>query len=144
MKQSAAKTLAVAALGAAFAAAAAGTATAAPAGLPEPSLDSVAGAVPVGDTLTKLPAGAPESLAGAQGALQEGLATAPGTLQGAGQRALAPEAPTDLVGSLLGGLPVNSLTKVLPGGGLPTDAVTGGLPTGGLPTGGLPVGTGLI
>ncbi|MFK4225253.1 hypothetical protein [Streptomyces sp. NPDC019890] len=62
MKQSAAKSLGVAALGAAFAAAAAGTASAAPAVLPAPapSLDSVAGVLPVQDALTHaLPTGQP-------------------------------------------------------------------------------------
>ncbi|MFH8614178.1 ATP-binding protein [Streptomyces sp. NPDC017979] len=116
MKQSAVKTLGVTALGAAFAAAAAGTAAAAPAALPAaPSLDTVTSVVPVQDTLTQLPAGAPDSLSGAQNALTESASTLPGTLQGAGERVLGGKgASGDPVSGLLGGLPVGGLT----GGGL--------------------------
>ncbi|MEU5398729.1 ATP-binding protein [Streptomyces sp. NPDC005963] len=119
MKQSAAKSLGVVALGAAFAAVAAGSAVAEPAPFPDSatSLDTVGNVVPLKDTLTKLPAGA-EVLSGGQRALIESTATLPGTLQGAGQRVLAPEASKDVVGSLLGGLPVAQLTKALPTGGL--------------------------
>ncbi|MGV9311515.1 ATP-binding protein [Streptomyces sp. NPDC003691] len=118
MKQSAVKTLGAAALGVAFAAAAAGTASAQPAlSDSATSLDSITGALPVQEALTQLPTGAPESLSGAQGALTESASTLPGTLQGAGQRVLAGElVGGDPLGSLLGGLPLGS---ALPGGGLP-------------------------
>ncbi|GGZ18793.1 hypothetical protein GCM10010387_09240 [Streptomyces inusitatus] len=130
MKQSAARTLGVAALGAAFVAAGAGAATAAPAPFPDSatSLDTVSSTLPATELLSSVPAG-PESLAGAQSALTTSTATLPGTLQGAGQRALAPGAPTEAVTGLLGGLPVGQLTQTLPAGGLPT----GALPTAGLP-----------
>ncbi|MGW6459734.1 ATP-binding protein [Streptomyces sp. NPDC055078] len=113
MKQSAVKTLGVAALGAAFAVTAAGAATAAPS-LPDPAapLDTVTSAVPVQETLTKLPAGAPESLTGGQAALTESVSTVPGTLQGAANRVA--KSPTDPVTSLLGGLPVGDLTAGVP------------------------------
>ncbi|MFI1013761.1 ATP-binding protein [Streptomyces sp. NPDC020965] len=116
MKQSAAKTLGAAALGAAFAVGAAGAASAEPAALPDSatSLDTITGLVPAQGLLKKLPAGGPETVAGVQAALIESAATLPGTLQTAGQRALAPESPTEVVTALLGGLPVDSLTKGLP------------------------------
>ncbi|MFI2208855.1 ATP-binding protein [Streptomyces sp. NPDC020141] len=132
MKQSAAKTLGVAALGVAFAAAGAGAASAAPAPLPDSatSLDTVSSVLSAQDLLTTLP-GASESLTGAQGALTQSAATLPGTVQGAAQRTLAPGAPTEAVTGLLGGLPVGQLTQTLPTGGLPVPA--GGLPVvGGL------------
>lgn len=83
MKQSAAKTLGVAVVGAAFAAAAAGTAAA----VPVP--DSVPGVVPVHDALTKLPAGAPQALPTDQavdpvGGLLGGLPLAGGLPAGGG------------------------------------------------------------
>ncbi|GLF94253.1 hypothetical protein [Streptomyces yaizuensis] len=124
MKQSAARTLGVAALGAAFAAAAAGTAVAAPAPTPAPSLeevtslDAVTSAVPVQKVVSKLPAGAPQTLAGAQastqGALVESASTVPATLGTAATRAVAPGAPQEVLGSLLGGLPVGELGKLAP------------------------------
>ncbi|MEU6122431.1 ATP-binding protein [Streptomyces sp. NPDC047123] len=93
MKKSAAKTLGVAALGAAFAAAGAGAANAAPAApaIPDPSaaLGPVSSLLPVGDAVKALPAGANESLAAGQGALGGGLGGAKGPAAG-----------------LLGGLPV--------------------------------------
>jgi hypothetical protein len=118
MKQPAVKTLGVAVLGAAFAATTAGAATAAPVALPGPaaSLGTVTGALPVQGVLTKLPAGAPESLAGGQAALTQSASTLPATLQGAGQRVLAGEA-TEPVQQLLGGLPVGDLAKGLSTGG---------------------------
>ncbi|WP_199549201.1 ATP-binding protein [Streptomyces sp. N35] len=121
MKQSA-KTLGVAALGAAFAAAGAGTASAAPA-LPDPAqaVGAVTQDLPVGQVTKTLP-GASEAVDAGQGALTNGLSTAKPTLE----KSLP--ADTDPVAGLLGGLPV---------GGLPT----GGLPTGGLPVDGLPVST---
>ncbi|MFI6287134.1 ATP-binding protein [Streptomyces sp. NPDC051018] len=118
MKQSPAKTLGVAVLGAAFAATAAGTASAAPASLPEAatSLDTVTSVLPVQESLTKLPAGA-ESLAGGQAALTQAAGTVPGTLQGAAHRVLSAEA-TEPVAALLGGLPAGDLAQGLPVGGL--------------------------
>ncbi|MDT0398876.1 MULTISPECIES: ATP-binding protein [Streptomyces] len=87
MKQSAAKTLGVAALGAAFAAAGAGAAGAAPA-LPDaaPALDTVTQAVPAEKVTTALP----ES--------ENALAT--------GQELASPAAPAT---GLLGGLPLQNL-----------------------------------
>ncbi|MFE7131633.1 ATP-binding protein [Streptomyces sp. NPDC057638] len=117
MKHTAAKTLGTAVLGAAFAAACAGTAAAAPAPLPDSagSLNSVAQLVPAGpQALSALTSTAPQALAGAQTAVTQGLATAPETLQGATQKATQPEAPKDLLGSLLGGLPVGQVTQGLP------------------------------
>lgn len=115
MKQSAAKTLGVAALGAAFAAAGAGAANAAPAGVPDPAaaLGPVSSVVPVGG-LT----GATESLSAGQSALDSGVkAAAPTVAQAAPQllgdktsRAAAakpkPKKPASPVSGLLGGLPL--------------------------------------
>lgn len=131
MKQSA-KTLGVAALGAAFAAAGAGTASAAPA-LPDPAqaVGAVTKDLPVGQVTKTLP-GATEAVDAGQGALTNGLSTAKPTLE----KSLP--ADTDPVAGLLGGLPVGGL----PTGGLPVDGLpvsTGGLPVQGLPAvGGLP------
>ncbi|MEU6391490.1 ATP-binding protein [Streptomyces sp. NPDC046939] len=114
MKQSAAKTLGVAALGAAFAVAGAGAASAA-------SLPDVAGTVtgltsglPLDQAAGSLPVGGPEALHGAQSAVNNGLTT----VQPVAQQLLENGDP---VGDLLGGLPTNSLpTKGLPvGGSLP-------------------------
>ncbi|MFD3515267.1 ATP-binding protein [Streptomyces sp. NPDC058657] len=115
MKQSAAKTLGVAALGAAFAATAAGSASAAPA-LPDAAgaLGSVTSVLPVGQVASVLPAGSPEALAAGQAALGQITTTAPAALSQATDKA-------DPVGGLLGGLP----TKGLPAGGLPTGALPG-------------------
>ncbi|MGW4030028.1 ATP-binding protein [Streptomyces sp. NPDC004838] len=122
MKQSAVKTLGVAVLGAAFAATAAGVASAESAAIPDPatSLDTVTSTVPVQGALTQLPAGASESLTGGQGALTESAATLPGTLQGAGQQVLAadPASVVQPVQGLLGGLPAGDLAKGLPISGL--------------------------
>ncbi|GGT11344.1 hypothetical protein GCM10010271_12590 [Streptomyces kurssanovii] len=111
MKQSAAKTLGVAALGAAFAAAAAGTASATPA-VPDPTgaLGNVSTTLPLNEVTEKLPAGAGAVAATTQGAVAEAV----------------PAGAADPVSGLLGGLP-------LAGGG-PLGAL-GGL-TGGLPIGG--------
>ncbi|MFF8276540.1 hypothetical protein ACF05T_10605 [Streptomyces lateritius] len=115
MKQSAAKKLGVAALGAAFVAAAAGTASAAPSVPAAPdALGLVTQTVPLGDGLTELPDGVASSLAGGEGALGQGL--------GNGVRGL-PNVAGEATESL------------------PLDAVTGGLantPVGGL-LGGLPI-----
>ena len=120
MKQSAAKTLGVAALGAAFAAAGAGAANAAPA-VPDASqaLGTVSQGLPT-ENLTKALPGAGEALAQAQPALGAGLAAA----QPAAQRVRA-DGPTAPVAGLLGGLPIG---KVLPGGGAGTGV--NGLPLG--------------
>ena len=123
MKQLSAKTLGVAALGAAFAATAAGSAVAAPA-LPDAAgaLGTVTSALPVDQAAMVLPPGAPEALKAGQDALGKSAATAPASatqaLPTGGDKA-------DPVSGLLGGLPAK---------GLPT----GSLPTSGLPTGGLP------
>jgi hypothetical protein len=112
MKQSAAKTLGVAALGAAFAAAAAGTASAAPAPFPDsaPSLDTVTEIAPVQEAVTKLPAGAPESLAGSGTALTNAVtksaSTLPVALQETAYKVLPTTDKVDPLSSLLGGLPI--------------------------------------
>ncbi|MFG2717283.1 hypothetical protein ACGFW5_03105 [Streptomyces sp. NPDC048416] len=93
MKQSA-KTLGVVALGAAFAAAAAGTASAAPA-LPMGAVSTVAAGTPLGLVSKALPAVAPESLTGPKGQ------------------------SSDPVAGLLGGLPTGPVASNLAGGGLP-------------------------
>ncbi|MFI0237136.1 ATP-binding protein [Streptomyces sp. NPDC016845] len=113
MKQSAAKTLGVAALGAAFAVAGAGAANAA-------AIPDVAGTVtgltsglPLDQVTGSLPAGGPEALHGAQNAVNNGLTT----VQPVVQQLAESDDPVD---SLLGGLPTNSLpTDSLPTKGLP-------------------------
>ncbi|MFI7010113.1 ATP-binding protein [Streptomyces sp. NPDC050145] len=112
MKQSAVKTLGVAALGAAFAAAGAGAANAAPA-LPDATgaLGSVSSVLPVEQAASTLPAGTPQAVSAAQGAV------------GSGVTALQP-----------------TVAKVTEGGD-PVSGLIGGLPVGqGLPTSGLPIG----
>lgn len=117
MKQSAAKTLGVAALGAAFAAVGAGAANAAPA-VPDTAtaLDTVTHTLPAENVAKALP-GAGEALAQGQGALGAGVAAA----QPVAAKVLA-NGPTAPVAGLLGGLPPQ------------------GLPTHGLPVNGLPLG----
>ncbi|MEV5316458.1 ATP-binding protein [Streptomyces sp. NPDC052687] len=118
MKQSAAKTLGVAALGVAFAAAGAGAANAAP------SLADTTGTV-LDIANRTLPAeNVDRTVPGASGALAQGQ-----TVLEAGGRAAQPaaeqllaEGPTGPAAHLLGGLPVQ------------------GLPTHGLPVNGVPVG----
>ncbi|MES4888415.1 ATP-binding protein [Streptomyces sp. NPDC096012] len=127
MKQSAAKTLGVAALGAAFAAAGAGAATAAPA-VPDSAqtLDAVTKTLPPAQIVEALPdSGAlkqvkPVAARGAEAAMPavgKGLAAA----QPVAESVIA-EGPTKPVAGLLGGLPLK------------------GLPTHGLPVNGVPVG----
>ncbi|MER5947273.1 ATP-binding protein [Streptomyces sp. NPDC001904] len=113
MKQSAVKTLGVAALGAAFAAAGAGAANAAP-GVPDATatLDSVTQNLPT-ESLTKTLPGAPESLAAGHNALGT-LATAAPMVEKAAPAAL-PLGGADPVSGLLGGLPVGGLAGGLPG-----------------------------
>ncbi|SDK41266.1 hypothetical protein [Streptomyces indicus] len=135
MKQSA-KTLGVAALGAAFAAAGASAASAAPA-LPDPAqaVGSVAKDLPVGQVTKTLP-GASEAVDAGQNALTNGLSTAKPTVE----KALPADA--DPVKGLLGGLPVNPGSLPV-AGGLPVDGLpVSGLPGvgGGLPVSGLPIG----
>ncbi|WP_149827744.1 ATP-binding protein [Streptomyces tailanensis] len=118
MKQSAAKTLGVAALGVAFAAAGAGAANAAPGvpGAPDPSqaLGTVSQALPLDNVSQTLP--------GATGTVDQGQRAL-----GAGLEAAHPavaEGPAAPVGGLLGGIPVGQT--------LPTE----GLGANGLPLGG--------
>ncbi|GAA3158330.1 MULTISPECIES: ATP-binding protein [Streptomyces] len=113
MKQSAAKTLGVAALGAAFAAAGAGAANAAPALPDAPSLDTVTQAAPAEQLSGALP-GSGQVLATGQELVGRGTAA----VQPAVGR-LAPQVPA---AGLLGGLPVQ------------------GVPTQGLAVNGLPLG----
>ena len=116
MKQSAVKTLGVAALGAAFAAAGAGAANAAPA-VPDATqaLDGVTRTLPAENLTQALPAG--DALAQAQPALGAGLTA----VQPVAEQLLA-QGPTAPVAGLLGGLPLQ------------------GLPTHGLPVNGIPLG----
>ncbi|MFC3578455.1 ATP-binding protein [Streptomyces yaanensis] len=116
MKQSAAKTLGVAALGAAFAAAGAGVASAAPAVPDVAGLDTVTQALPTGNVTKALP-GVGEALGQGQNALGTAVAAA----QPVAQRAVA-DGPAAPVAGLLGGLPVK------------------GLPTHGVPVNGIPLG----
>jgi hypothetical protein len=104
MKQSAAKTLGVAALGAAFAAAGAGAANAAPA-LPDATqaLGGVTSTLPAQNVAPALP-GAGQTLSQGKGAAGAGLAAA----QPAIGKALA-HGPAKPVTGLLGGLPVQGL-----------------------------------
>ncbi|MGX4690210.1 ATP-binding protein [Streptomyces sp. JNUCC 63] len=117
MKQSAAKTLGVAALGAAFAAAGAGAANAAPAA-PDAGqvLGSVSKALPTENVSKTLP-GAGQALNQAKPTVQKGLAAA----QPVARDTLG-NGPTKPAAGLLGGLPVQ------------------GLPTHGAPVNGLPLG----
>ncbi|MGX1672106.1 ATP-binding protein [Streptomyces sp. NPDC055400] len=112
MKQSAVKTLGVAALGAAFAAAGAGAASAAPA-LPDAgsALDTVTSTLPAGQVAQVLPAGSTESLAQGQKAIGGGLNTA--------AEKVLPTDGSSPVSGLIGGLPVHQLpvAKSLPIGG---------------------------
>ncbi|MFF1396977.1 ATP-binding protein [Streptomyces sp. NPDC058287] len=111
MKQSAVKTLGVAALGAAFAAAGAGAASAAPA-LPDTgsALNTVTGTLPAEKVAQVLPAGT-ESLTAGKNAAAGGLNAALPAVQKA-----LPTDGSSPVSGLLGGLPVKSLPA---GGALP-------------------------
>ncbi|MBQ1093991.1 ATP-binding protein [Streptomyces sp. B93] len=118
MKQSAAKSLGVAALGAAFAAAGAGAANAAPdlAGVSNQALDTVTRTLPAENVERAVP-GSSQALAQGQRVLGTGITAA----QPAVQQLLA-EGPTGPAAALLGGLP------------------TQGLPVKGTPVNGLPLG----
>ncbi|MEU7071164.1 hypothetical protein AB0B30_20530 [Streptomyces narbonensis] len=119
MKQSAAKKLGVAALGAAFAVTAAGTASAASSlPLDADALGTVTKAVPLGDGLTTLPDGAGESLAAGQGALGQGLDQGVKTLPAAAGQATQ-NLPLDAAAGGLGATPLGGLLGGLPLGGLP-------------------------
>lgn len=156
MKQSAVKTLGVAALGAAFAATGAGAASAAAGPDAVGALGTVASTLPLEETAQSLPDGAPEALAAGHSALQSGLKSAKPTTDkllplggdegddqgedGGADRALATKPapkPADPVKGLLGGIPV---AQGLGTNALPTDTVTGALPTNALPTNVLPAG----
>ncbi|MGW1889570.1 ATP-binding protein [Streptomyces sp. NPDC002004] len=132
MKQSAVKTLGVAALGAAFAAAGAGAANAAPA-IPDANaaLGGVAQTLPVDGVARVLPEGATTSLAHGQEALANGRSTLDTTVH-AVQPTLAHAAPQ--LGSVADGKGVASTKGLL--GGLPA---TQGLGTKGLPLNGIPL-----
>jgi len=106
MKQSAAKTLGVAALGVAFAAAGAGAASAAPVVPDVASLGPVVSALPL-DQLVKTPPATSESVTAAQGALLGGMAAAQPTAEEAA-RSLTSTDRKDALGAVLDGLPVNS------------------------------------
>ncbi|MEW2613111.1 ATP-binding protein [Streptomyces sp. NPDC047880] len=130
MKQSAAKSLGVAALGAAFAVSGAGAANAA---LPATAqtLETVTTALPA-EQLSQTVPGSGEALGQGQAAVGAGHAAA----QPAAEQILA-GGPTGPDAKLLGGLPVQGLpTQGLPTQGLPTQ----GLSTQGLPVNGVPVG----
>ncbi|MGW6394789.1 hypothetical protein ACWFR1_30750 [Streptomyces sp. NPDC055103] len=126
MKQSAAKKLGVVALGAAFAAAAAGTASAAPS-LPvgADALGTVTQAVPLGDGLTELPDGAGESLGAGQAALGQGVDQGVKTLPAAaGQATQATQnLPLDAAAGGLGATPLAPVVGLL--GGLPVGGALG-------------------
>ncbi|MFE0811725.1 ATP-binding protein [Streptomyces sp. NPDC058794] len=121
MKQSAAKTLGVAALGAAFAAAGAGAATAAPA-LPDTAqtVDSVARTLPA-ETVSQVVPGAGNIVEQGRQVSATGLTAAQPVVEQVVEQQLS-EGPTKPVAGLLGGLPAK------------------GLPTQGLPVNGLPIG----
>ncbi|MFE0133686.1 ATP-binding protein [Streptomyces sp. NPDC059037] len=134
MKQSAAKTLGVAALGAAFAAAGAGAADAAPA-VPNPTaaLGSATSTLPVGEAAKTLPAGGPEALAAGQNAL------------GTTMQAAAPTVGQLANGHTLANGEVQPRTAALPAAANPVSGLLGGLPAAGpqgsgLPVKGLPLG----
>ncbi|MCW8118145.1 MULTISPECIES: ATP-binding protein [Streptomyces violaceoruber group] len=121
MKQSATKTLGVAALGAAFAAAGAGAATAAPE-LPDTAqtVDSVARTLPA-ETVSQVAPGAGNVLEQGRKISHTGLTVAQPVVEQVVAEQLA-EGPTEPVAKLLGGVPLK------------------GLPTQGLPVNGLPLG----
>ncbi|MCW5251661.1 MULTISPECIES: ATP-binding protein [unclassified Streptomyces] len=121
MKQSAAKTLGVAALGVAFAAAGAGAANAAPE-LPDTArtVDSVARTLPA-ETVSQAVPGAGRVLEQGRRISGTGLTAAQPVVQQLVDEQLS-SGPTKPVAGLLGGLPAQ------------------GLPTHGLPVNGLPIG----
>ena len=122
MKQRTMKTLGVAVLGAAFAAAGAGAAAAAPLGL-EQAAGSALKTLPVQEAAKTLPAPA--------GVPAKTLPAEAGTKAKPAKSAAKPAKKKDPVRGLLGGLPAGGAGETLLN--LPTGKVTGGLPTGGLP-----------
>ncbi|MFF9895562.1 ATP-binding protein [Streptomyces longispororuber] len=147
MKQSAAKTLGVAALGAAFAALGAGAAHAAPAAVPDPAtaLETVTTTLPLDQAAGTLPAGAPESLTAGQDTLTSGV-SAPGpavdrlvpalpteSVEGATKTATAPGDDEGEDGRKAAGRESGEQQSADP-----VAQLLGGLPTQGLPTQGLP------
>jgi hypothetical protein len=108
MKQSVAKTLGAAALGAAFVAAGAGTAGAAN-GAPDPgqALDPITRTLPTQGLTRSLP-GAGEALTQGEKAAEGGLAAVQPTAQ------QLPRSPIDPLAGLLGGVPVDRLPLTLP------------------------------
>ena len=118
MKQSAVKTLGVAALGAAFAAAGAGAATAAPE-LPDTAqtVDSVTRLLPA-ETVTQVAPGAANGLEQGRRVSGTGLTVAQPVVEQVVAEQLA-EGPTGPAAKLLGGVPVQGApTKGLPVNGL--------------------------
>ncbi|WP_030903523.1 hypothetical protein [Streptomyces sp. NRRL F-5126] len=111
MNRSAAKTLGAAVLGAAFAATAAGTASAAVGPLPDTgkALDTV-NKLPVDQVAKELPNAGTDTLTATRSAASAVNTTAPQVLQAA--------KTANPLGALLGGLPVNGLNKGLPVDGL--------------------------
>lgn len=109
MKQSAAKTLGVAALGAAFAATAAGAASAAAPAVPDAggALDSVTKNLPTESLTSVLPDGTAEGVTAARSALGAGV----GTVRQTAPTALSAITAANPLTGLLGGLPVGSLGK---------------------------------
>ncbi|MFB7652344.1 MULTISPECIES: ATP-binding protein [unclassified Streptomyces] len=122
MKQSAAKALGVAALGAAFAAAGAGAATAAPE-LPDTAqtVDSVARTLPA-ETVSQVAPGAGNALEQGRRVSGTGLTVAQPVVEQVLAEQLA-EGPAEPVSKRLGGVPLQ------------------GLPTQGLAVNGLPLGS---
>ncbi|MEV5435693.1 ATP-binding protein [Streptomyces sp. NPDC052682] len=120
MKQSAAKTLGVAALGAAFAAAGAGAANAAPA-LPDagPTLETVNKTLPTEQVSQVLP-DAGQAVEQGQAVAGSGLQTAQPAARQLAEEQLSQGLATPPTG-LLGGLPVQ---------GLPTQGAVNGAPLG--------------
>ncbi|MFB6773543.1 MULTISPECIES: ATP-binding protein [unclassified Streptomyces] len=119
MKQSAVKTLGVAALGAVFAAAGAGAASAAPE-LPNTAqtVDSVARTLPA-ETVSQVAPGAGNALEQGRRVSGTGLTAAQPVVQQVVAEQLA-EGPTEPVAKSLGGVPVQGLpTKGLPVNGIP-------------------------
>ncbi|GGV02986.1 ATP-binding protein [Streptomyces spectabilis] len=146
MKQSAVKTLGVAALGAAFAAVGAGAANAAPATVPDPStaLETVTTTLPLDRAASTLPAGAPESLAAGQGALTTGLTAAQpavenfvGSLSTKTLETTAAEALEQGDDEGEDGTKAAKPKPAAPGAN-PVGQLLGGLPTGPVATQGLP------
>jgi hypothetical protein len=133
MKQSAAKTLGVVALGAAFAAAGAGAATAAPQ-LPDTArtVDSVARTLPA-ETVTQVAPAAGSVLEQGRQAAGTGLTAARPVVD----QALGGRLTDDPAAGLLGGLPAHTLpAQTLPAQTLPADTLTAqGLPVNGLTLG---------